>query len=202
MTKSDPPREYLVRTPDGHDYARDANLADCKRAADRLGPGARVVGLNADLIRYRPVDWTVHVVPPTAAEKDAGAPVPLLTTCGQCGRTWDDAVGTEWTPAPSGRCPFEYSHVPDQTGGQRTRITVPLRFDVDLAAWAADYGITEAEAHTDLVGQIRSAAGDGSLAQLVTNRWPMMRDGAVVSTGEPIVEDDQAEDELPKDYQR
>ncbi len=31
-------------------------------------------------------------------------------TCGSCGRTWDDAVPTSWTPAPSGRCPFEYMH--------------------------------------------------------------------------------------------
>jgi hypothetical protein len=31
-------------------------------------------------------------------------------TCGTCGRSWDDAVGTSWTPAPSGRCPFEYFH--------------------------------------------------------------------------------------------
>ena len=29
-------------------------------------------------------------------------------TCGRCGRTWDDAAPTAWTPAPSGRCPFEY----------------------------------------------------------------------------------------------
>lgn len=31
-------------------------------------------------------------------------------TCGTCGRSWDDAIPTTWTPAPSGRCPFEYYH--------------------------------------------------------------------------------------------
>jgi hypothetical protein len=31
-------------------------------------------------------------------------------TCGTCGLTWDDGVSTSWTPAPSGRCPFEYFH--------------------------------------------------------------------------------------------
>jgi hypothetical protein len=31
-------------------------------------------------------------------------------TCGTCGRTWDDAVPTGVTPAPSARCPFEYEH--------------------------------------------------------------------------------------------
>jgi hypothetical protein len=33
-------------------------------------------------------------------------------TCGQCGLTWDDSILTGWTPAPSGRCPFEYFHAP------------------------------------------------------------------------------------------
>jgi hypothetical protein len=31
-------------------------------------------------------------------------------TCGTCGRSWDDSIATGWTPAPSGRCPFEYFH--------------------------------------------------------------------------------------------
>lgn len=33
-------------------------------------------------------------------------------TCGTCGRSWDDAVVTSYTPAPSGRCPFETFHTP------------------------------------------------------------------------------------------
>lgn len=33
-----------------------------------------------------------------------------LATCGNCGRSWDDAVVTSMTPAPSARCPFEYFH--------------------------------------------------------------------------------------------
>ncbi len=33
-----------------------------------------------------------------------------LATCGTCGRTWDDSISTGWTPAPGGRCPFEYQH--------------------------------------------------------------------------------------------
>lgn len=31
-------------------------------------------------------------------------------TCGTCHRTWDDAVVTSVTPAPSARCPFEAWH--------------------------------------------------------------------------------------------
>lgn len=33
-----------------------------------------------------------------------------IATCGACGRSWDDSLPTSWTPAPSGRCPFEYFH--------------------------------------------------------------------------------------------
>ena len=33
-----------------------------------------------------------------------------LCTCGTCGRSWDNAVSTDYTPAPSARCPFEYYH--------------------------------------------------------------------------------------------
>lgn len=33
---------------------------------------------------------------------------PGIATCGNCGRSWDDTLSTTWTPAPAGRCPFEY----------------------------------------------------------------------------------------------
>ena len=36
--------------------------------------------------------------------------VPGATQCGTCRRWWDDDVSSSWTPAPSGRCPFEYEH--------------------------------------------------------------------------------------------
>ena len=35
---------------------------------------------------------------------------PRWTTCGTCGRRWDDAKSTSLTPTPAGRCPFEYAH--------------------------------------------------------------------------------------------
>ena len=31
-------------------------------------------------------------------------------TCGHCNLSWDDSASTTWTPAPAGRCPFEYFH--------------------------------------------------------------------------------------------
>lgn len=33
-----------------------------------------------------------------------------FATCGTCGRVWDDRHYSGVTPAPAGRCPFEYSH--------------------------------------------------------------------------------------------
>ena len=44
-----------------------------------------------------------------------GNPKIDLATCGTCGRTWNDAAQTEYTPAPSGRCPFEYFHKPERS---------------------------------------------------------------------------------------
>ena len=44
---------------------------------------------------------------PVQPTEDRG---PNIATCGQCGLSWDDEKSTEWTPAPSGRCPFEYFH--------------------------------------------------------------------------------------------
>jgi len=50
-----------------------------------------------------PKDFPVKVLGPNDPAEDRA-------TCGHCGRSWDDAVITSWTPAPSARCPFEYFH--------------------------------------------------------------------------------------------
>lgn len=41
---------------------------------------------------------------------DNGKRIRDAATCGTCGKTWDDALITSRTPAPSGRCPFEADH--------------------------------------------------------------------------------------------
>lgn len=41
---------------------------------------------------------------------------PRATTCGTCGRAWDDSVSTGSTPAPAGRCPFEAEHLTYEPG--------------------------------------------------------------------------------------
>src|SRR5688572_27265898 len=50
--------------------------------------------------------WEPHPVRVLMPDDDARD----RTKCGTCLREWDDAIVTEYTPAPSGRCPFEYYH--------------------------------------------------------------------------------------------
>lgn len=50
-----------------------------------------------------PDEFPVRVLAPGEDAQDR-------VTCGACDRSWDDAVPTSWTPAPAGRCPFEYFH--------------------------------------------------------------------------------------------
>lgn len=33
-----------------------------------------------------------------------------IATCGECGKSWNDALITDRTPVPSGRCPYESIH--------------------------------------------------------------------------------------------
>lgn len=41
---------------------------------------------------------------------DDGQLIVELATCGVCGKTWNDALISSRTPAPSGRCPYEFLH--------------------------------------------------------------------------------------------
>jgi hypothetical protein len=50
----------------------------------------------------------VEVLIPGAYQREH--PDADVVTCGHCGRGWDDAVVTGWTPTPAGRCPFEAEH--------------------------------------------------------------------------------------------
>lgn len=54
-----------------------------------------------------PKDYPVRPLRPGTK---AYAAAKELAMCGSCGRSWDDAVVTSMTPAPSARCPFESFH--------------------------------------------------------------------------------------------
>lgn len=51
-----------------------------------------------------PEDFEVRPLRPGDVAQDKA-------TCGTCGLSWDDAVSTSMTPAPSARCPFENFHI-------------------------------------------------------------------------------------------
>lgn len=46
----------------------------------------------------------------TPQRDDNGKVIEDIATCGTCGQSWNDALITGRTPAPSGRCPYEYIH--------------------------------------------------------------------------------------------
>lgn len=59
---------------------------------------------RASVVEEIPAHWPVRPIRPVPGDLE-------VMTCGTCGRSWDDAVVTEMTPAPSGRCPFEPFHI-------------------------------------------------------------------------------------------
>jgi hypothetical protein len=73
------------------------------RAAQALSTERRKIGQRAARLPEVPDDFPVRPLGPNDAAQDR-------RTDGACGRSWDDAVATSWTPAPAGRCPFEHFH--------------------------------------------------------------------------------------------
>lgn len=60
------------------------------------------------------------------------------------------------------------------------KITLPLTFDIDVALWADEYGITGTEAEADAVKVITRAATEKALSDIITQQWPMMAGHAVI----------------------
>ena len=55
-------------------------------------------------------DMAIYIATGDPQYDDDGGAITRPTTCGICGRTWDDARITSVTPAPAARCPFEPWH--------------------------------------------------------------------------------------------
>jgi len=62
-----------------------------------------------------------------------------IATCGTCGRSWNDAAVSSMTPAPSGRCPFEYEHDELEAGTPGTTYTATPATYHDPAGRLADF---------------------------------------------------------------
>lgn len=92
---------------DGARRARDARLA-FERALYRVDHDGEDPESDDDYQDDErpevPADYPVRVL-----SVDDATAVDLMT-CGECGRSWDDAERTSMTPTPAGRCPFEAFH--------------------------------------------------------------------------------------------
>lgn len=84
----------------GDDYPLTLTRGEAKRRYRReLG------GVKALIREYRGVRYLSK----QATKHEHGVPW-NWTTCGTCGRAWDDTKSTDITPTPGGRCPFEHWH--------------------------------------------------------------------------------------------
>lgn len=90
-----------------------------KRTCQDLFPGQKILEMSGDEIENPEfVDAQIggsdtHDPIPDSFEVKVLKPEenpPGKTTCGHCHLSWDDDKPTQWTPAPSARCPFEYHH--------------------------------------------------------------------------------------------
>lgn len=97
---------------DGVRYWHDVSVIDYGAVGYLHRNGVREVG---DLARY----LAVHRGSPMHYPAD-------VATCGACGRSWDDAVSSALTPAPSARCPFEYDHGEPITGWYTGDLAAPI----------------------------------------------------------------------------
>lgn len=92
--------------PESGDYDADDRCRKCgAHIADPHDPDCPVAAADtdADDMPEVPDDFPVRPLGPDDPATDRA-------TCGDCGRSWDDAISTSMTPAPSARCPFEYFH--------------------------------------------------------------------------------------------
>lgn len=78
----------------------------------------------------------------TMDARDRDVPRVDKVTCGTCGRSWNDAIITGSTPAPSARCPFEHWHESEEIETRTLEIISTFLADIeqsgDLSALPGD----------------------------------------------------------------
>jgi hypothetical protein len=83
-------------------------------------------------------------------------------TCGECGRSWNDAEPSARTPSPAGRCPFEDIHGDERMmyDGRPVK-AVAIEVTVSVLSYVfADYAEGQIQ-HTERYSRdVRKAAGD------------------------------------------
>lgn len=96
---------------------------------------------------------------------------PVWATCGECGRSWNDAATGPRTPAPAGRCPFEDIHG-DERMMYDGRPVKAVAIEVTVSVWSyvfADYADGEIERGTSHTVSVESRIGD-EIADAVERR--------------------------------
>ncbi len=83
--------------------------------------------------------------------------------------------------------------MPDTTPAKVT-VTVPVTFTVDVSEWAIDYGISEAEAVTDIreafrTGAVPGESGRSMLADAIARGWPSIGSLATITAAQPYEPD-------------
>ena len=112
MSCTDPRRRYVLAidppTGDVLSYSFALDPRDAERIAARLD-AHNGSGPHRYLVRIVPVlaGAELRHDPETGEQRTDWA------RCGTCGRYWNDADVSTWTPAPAARCPFEYEHDDD-----------------------------------------------------------------------------------------
>jgi hypothetical protein len=70
---------------------------------------------------------------------DDGKTKVVEAQCGECGKTWNDALITERTPAPSARCPYESIHEEIEEFTKLTALLDELRGNGGDERWKGDW---------------------------------------------------------------
>lgn len=98
---------------DGHRTCDDCTGSGRAFLADPAGGGEWIPCPECRGAGWLSTDDASPVIPahfPVQPISRTSTTAQQLTTCGVCGRSWDDSIPTAYTPAPAGRCPFEYFH--------------------------------------------------------------------------------------------
>jgi len=95
------------------------------------------------------------------------------TTCGTCGRSWDDFISTPVTPAPAGRCPFEYDHEEEEPSNEFV-LVAPHHDGGTVVIFEAEDGSLIAVEHR-YAQDIVNALGDDAVVQIEAEDWQIVR---------------------------
>lgn len=95
---------WWARTPDGRDWYG-------QNGGDEMSVIMRPINRKAKPQPYVFIPPSFPVKPLNDWRDAVGIDPSDLGWCGTCGLGWNDSIPTEYTPAPSARCPFEAFHI-------------------------------------------------------------------------------------------